>query len=177
MSLSNPAGSTGPAATAYVRALLDLLGERSARDVLSEQPGVLRQLTAGRGDHDLRRPEAPGKWSVVQVVQHQADTELVFGFRLRMVLAHERPALAAYDQDLWAEKLLYAEVALEDALDQFTALRRSNLALLARQPDAALDRVGLHAERGEESARHLANLAAGHDLAHRRQVQRILASG
>jgi hypothetical protein len=177
MSLSNPAGSTGAAAVSYVNALLGLLGERPAREVLTEQPGILRQLTAGRSEHELRRPEAPGKWSVVQVVQHQADTELVFGFRLRMVLSHERPALAAYDQDLWAEKLLYAEVALEDALDQFTALRRSNLALLARQPEAALDRVGLHAERGEESARHLANLAAGHDLAHRRQVKRILAGG
>jgi hypothetical protein len=175
MSLSNPAGSTGPAATAYVNALLGLLGERPAFEVLHEQPSVLHGLTKDRTPEDVRRPEAPGKWSVVEVIQHQADTELVLGFRLRMVLAHDRPPLPAYDQDLWAANLRYAEVPLDEALGQFTALRRANLALVARQPAEAFDRVGLHAERGEESVRHLLNLAAGHDVAHRRQVQRILA--
>jgi hypothetical protein len=38
------------------------------------------------------------------------------------------------------------------------------------------DRVGVHAERGEESVRHLMWLYAGHDLVHLAQARRILSA-
>jgi hypothetical protein len=57
----------------------------------------------------------------------------------------------------------------------FTAVRRANLRLLERATPADLKRVGLHAERGEESVGHLRSLYAGHDLLHRRQIERIRA--
>jgi len=40
---------------------------------------------------------------------------------------------------------------------------------------ASLDRVGMHAERGEESVRNMIRLYAGHDLVHLAQVRRILS--
>jgi hypothetical protein len=45
--------------------------------------------------------------------------------------------------------------------------------LLAAASSTDLDRVGVHAERGEESVRHMMRLYAGHDLAHLRQIERI----
>jgi hypothetical protein len=54
-------------------------------------------------------------------------------------------------------------------------VRRANLRLLERATPADLKRVGLHAERGEESVGHLRRLYAGHDLLHRRQIERIRA--
>jgi len=39
-----------------------------------------------------------------------------------------------------------------------------------------LDRVGLHSERGPESAGFLLRLMGAHDLVHRRQIDRILAT-
>jgi hypothetical protein len=36
--------------------------------------------------------------------------------------------------------------------------------------------VGIHAERGPESVATCIRLLAGHDLAHRRQIERILRS-
>jgi hypothetical protein len=59
------------------------------------------------------------------------------------------------------------------ALERFSLLRRSNLALLEGASDADLNRVGLHAERGEESLRHMIKLYAGHDVLHLRQLDRI----
>jgi hypothetical protein len=115
----------------------------------------------------LRRAEGPDKWSVVQVVQHLADSDLVAGYRIRMVVAEDRPALQGYDQDRWAP--------LPAALDQLRALRTANLRLWSRLTPAQLDRIGLHSERGPESAGHILRLMAGHDLVHRRQIDRILA--
>jgi hypothetical protein len=45
--------------------------------------------------------------------------------------------------------------------------------LLARLAESDWDRVAVHAERGEESVRHMVRLYAGHDLVHRRQIDRI----
>jgi hypothetical protein len=55
----------------------------------------------------------------------------------------------------------------------FAVLRRANLRLLERASPVDLKRVGVHAERGEESLEHLWRLYAGHDLLHLRQIERV----
>jgi hypothetical protein len=157
----------------YVGAVLGLLEDRNAFDVLRDMPAALASRLEGLSADQIGRPEAPGKWAIRQVFSHLADSELVWGFRLRMVLAQERPALTGYDQDLWAERLYYERGDVTTALERFSVLRRSNLALLEGASDADLNRVGVHAERGEESLRHMIRLYAGHDILHLRQLDRI----
>lgn len=173
---TNPADAAPEAATAYVEAVLGELGQRDPREVLAGTPDELRRLVRDVPPGVLRRPEAPGRWSVGEVLAHLADSELVWAFRLRMVLGQERPSLAGYDQDAWAARLSYADVEPSTSLDQFDVARTWNLALFDRLPDVALDRVGVHAERGEESVRHMIRLYAGHDLVHVAQIRRILSA-
>jgi len=98
----------------------------------------------------------------------------VMGFRIRMVLASDRPALQGYDQDRWVSELRYREVPLGTALHQLAGLREGNLALARNLTPAQLERIGRHSERGEESVALMLRLMAGHDLVHRRQMDRIL---
>jgi hypothetical protein len=173
---SNRAGDAERGAGDYVRAVLALLGDQDPFAVLAATPGTIEQALAGLDEAGLQTPERPGKWSLAQVVHHLADSELVWGYRLRRVLADERPAIEGYDQDVWAERLRYAGAPLQPALDLFTTLREANLRLLRTAPAADLDRVGVHAERGEESVAHMVKLYAGHDLLHLRQLARIRAA-
>jgi hypothetical protein len=145
-------------------------------DVLEATPGALARATDGLTLDQVTRPESPGKWSLRHVLQHLADSELVWGFRLRMVLAQNRPPLTGYDQDLWAERLGYTESSAADAVDAFTVLRRGNLRLLSHASEADLARVGVHAERGDESVAHMIRLYAGHDLLHLNQIERVRAA-
>lgn len=176
MTFSNPASNAVAAASGYVRALLDVLGNRPPLEVLNELVPWLAERTQGLDDRTLRAPEAPGKWSVIEVIQHLADSELVFGFRFRMILTEERPPLQGYDQDRWARDLGYRDAQLDIALWQLRGLRIPNLKLARTLSPQQLERVGLHSERGPESAAHLLRLMAAHDLVHRRQIERILAS-
>lgn len=176
MTFSNPAGAAATAATGYVRALLSLLGSREPIVVLSEMLPWLTGRIQGISDSTLGRPERPGKWSVMEVIQHLADSDLVAGFRTRMVLTEDRPALQGYDQDRWASEFHYRDVSLGQALDQLRGLRIANLWLWQSLTPAQLERVGLHSERGPESAGHILRLMAAHDLVHRRQIDRILSS-
>jgi hypothetical protein len=173
---SNPASSSAEDIAAYVAALLDLLGDKDPVAVLRDTSATVQRILEAVPAEIVTRPEAPGKWSMRDVMAHLADSELVGGFRLRMILAHDRPRLIGYDQDLWANRLRYSEVAVKDALEQFTALRRGNLRLWQGLDPADLVRVGLHSERGEESLEQLRRLYAAHDLLHLRQLERIRAS-
>jgi hypothetical protein len=121
----------------------------------------------------MLQPEAPGKWPIGHVVQHLADAELATGWRLRLVLAQDRPALTGYDQELWAERLYYDRADVWRALEEFEICRRSNLRLIAQATPADLRRVGVHAERGEQSVDLMVRMSAGHDLLHLQQIERI----
>ena len=170
---TNPSNRSPAHAAAYTAAVLELLGARDPRDVLRSTVSVLSGRIATIPAEALRVPEAPEKWSIVEVIQHLADSELVAGWRFRMVIAQDRPAITGYDQDLWASRLGYDGAAVDEALLQFAVLRRVNLALLDGLPPAALQRAGVHAERGEESIAHMMKLYAGHDLLHLAQIDRI----
>src|SRR5258708_7161720 len=170
---TNSASHSMAQAREYTTAILDLLGSRDPTGVLGRTAEAIRTAVAGLSDAQLSQPESPGKWSLRQVVQHLADSDLVWGYRLRLVLAQERPPLTGYDQDLWSDRLHYERAPVDEALDQFTILRRSNLRLLKNASSDDLRRVGLHAERGEESVEHMIRLYAGHDLLHLRQLARI----
>jgi hypothetical protein len=173
---TNPAGAARGSATAYIAALMELLGDRDPIAVQSELLDALRTLTSGLRDEELARREAAGKWSILHVVEHLTDQELINAYRLRSIIAEQEPPLRGYDQDLWATQLRYGAAGLDPVLGELRALRARNLRLYRSLSEAELDRVGLHEERGPESARRLRALPAAHDLLHRRQIARIRRS-
>jgi uncharacterized damage-inducible protein DinB len=170
---TNPASGAAGQAAAYVSAILDLLGSQDPMTVLRETPAALRRAIDGLPPAKLKLPEKAGKWSIAQVLQHLADSDLVWGWRVRLILAQDRPTITGYDQDLWAERLGYDQADPAESLATFDVLRRGNLRLIDRMSSQDLKRVGVHAERGEESVEHLRRLYAGHDLLHLRQIARI----
>jgi hypothetical protein len=174
---SNPAGRAPDAASAYVRSIIALVGDRDPFEILAELPEWLRTRVATVDDQRRRRPEAPGKWSAHDVVQHLTDAETAFLWRTRLIAAEERePTLQGYDQDAWAARLRYADAPFGEVLEELTAMRRRNLRLIRALGAEELARTGLHVERGHESIALILKLMAGHDLVHRRQIERILAT-
>jgi DinB family protein len=176
MTFANPAGAAAAAAATYVRALLDLLGDQDPLEIAARQLAWLERRTTGLDDAMLRRPEAPGKWSAMEVIQHLADTEVVLAWRTRQILTVDQPLIQGYDQDAWARTLGYATMPLDVTLAQLRGVRAANLRLWRSLTAAEGARVGLHSERGPESLDLLIRLMGAHDLVHRRQIDRALAA-
>lgn len=177
MTFSNPAAGAKDAAAAYVKALLDLLGTRDPFDVMEELEGAVREVVAGVPEARLRVPEAVGKWSMLQVVGHLVDTEIVYGYRVRLVLAEDQPTVPGYDQDRWASvweaRAAVGAVRMEQLLGDLGYLRRMNLRLYQALGAGEMERWGEHSERGAESVQKMLRLLAAHDLVHRRQLLRV----
>lgn len=173
MSNSTPADPARADAAAYVKRLLDLLGDRDPLAVQARLLESLKQAIDGVEDASLRRREADGKWSIIEVVQHLADIEAVYVYRYRAILAENQPEIQGFDQDAWAEALRYRDADLDAAFAQIRVLREANLRLLRSLTDEQFKRVGRHTERGEESVRRTAELVAAHDLVHLAQIERV----
>jgi len=171
--LTNPAAGAAEHAATYVAAVLELLGDHDPAVVLRETISALPRAIEGLSRQQLRRPERPGKWSVGQILQHLAGSEVVYAWRTRLILAQDRPILTGYDQDSWAERLRYDQTEPSDALQLFIVLRLANMRLLEHASVDDMKRVGVHVERGEESLEHLRRLYAGHDLLHLAQIDRV----
>ncbi len=149
------------------------LGDDDPFLAMFEAPQALRKLLKGLTEKQLSRRPAPGKWSIKEIVAHLADGEVILGSRYRLVAAHDRPAIAAYDQDLFVERLGADAASAEELVADFEMARAVNLGLLVRLPDEAFARVGIHSERGEESLGTMVALYAGHDRIHLDQIETI----
>jgi len=172
---SNPALSSKSDSFQYTSSVLEQLGSRDPLAVLETLPVALANEITGLSLEELRRPEGPGKWSMIEVIQHLADAELVWAYRLRQVLSEDRPVIAGYNQNEWAARLHYSEASLHEAFEQIRIFRAANLRLIQGLSEEQLQRVGIHEERGPETVEHMIRLFAGHDLVHRRQLARIRA--
>jgi uncharacterized damage-inducible protein DinB len=143
---------------------------------LKKAPKRVRKLWKGQSKKRLRRQPTPGAWSAHQVVAHLCDAEVMFGARLRFIVAMDRPTIVGWDENLFASRLPHEAASTAELHEGWAALRALNLALLERLAPEAWSRVGLHSERGEESLSKLVHLHAAHDLVHEAQIARTLAA-
>ena len=134
----------------------------------------LERLIKGVATSRLRKRPAPDKWSVSEILAHLADTEIVGGFRMRMILGAPGTPIAAFDQDSWVTSGHYEKRDPRKSLAQFGVLREANLALLKSLTPDQWKHYGMHSERGQETIEHIVRMFAGHDLNHIQQIERIL---
>lgn len=159
----------------YTEAVLELLGERDPLDVMSSHVAWLKKAIKGLTLEQLRTRESPRKWSILEVLGHLSDTELIYRYRMRLIVAEPGCRIVGYDQDAWAKRLKYQEQDPADLMKEIEAVRNSTLRWLRSLSDTELNRAGEHDERGEETVRHVMKMVAGHDLLHRMQIERIKA--
>jgi DinB superfamily len=159
-------------AAAYQQSLLAALGDDDPAEAASQAPSNIRAMLAEAGPHLRVRP-APREWSALLCLAHITDAEVVMTGRYRWTLAHDRPELIGYDQDLWADNL-HGDDDPDDLLRLFEPLRAANIALWRAMSEADRARVAVHRERGEESIDLMFRMLAGHDRVHLAQAHRAI---
>ena len=158
----------------YKQRLLSYTGGRKPLPLLRVASRRLESLLRGRSRKQLTHRPAPGKWSVAEIMAHLADSEVVLGWRFRMMLSQSGAPIQAFDQDLWAKGGCYERREMRHSLALFRAVRGANVKLLESLSARQWKHYGVHSERGRESIADTAQLLAGHDLNHLLQIENIL---
>ncbi|MBI4563716.1 MAG: DinB family protein [Planctomycetes bacterium] len=158
----------------YTQRILGYLDGKKPMEVLTASPRQIARQVKGVSKNKLSQRPASDKWSVTEILAHLADSEIVYGFRIRFILQSSGAPIQATDPDEWAK---FSDYAKQDPLLSLEAIRtgRERLVhLLKRLPRGRWDSYGMHSERGKETVTRVVEMLAGHDLNHLMQIKERL---
>lgn len=138
-------------------------------------PAVYSHLVAMTSDQEAGKHYfGQGTWSIVEVVSHVRDTEMVALQRTKDMKGLENPLLLGFDQEEWAAKKGYINNKLGEVLIAFSKLREDHVQLLRSLGPEDWDRVGKHSEIGEITIySHIVRMVA-HDWIHAKQISDLV---
>jgi DinB superfamily len=128
---------------------------------IAETAALLRPLDAAKARHRY----VPGKWSVIEVLGHLADTERIMAYRALRVGRGDETPVAGFDENVYVPAGEFERRSISDVLGEFEAVRAATVALLGGLPEAAWTRWGV-ANGQRVTVRALAHIIAGHELHH-----------
>ena len=159
----------------YIQRMMTHIEGKDPLAVQAATAKKLARMIRGLPAAKLRKRPAPDKWSINEISAHLADSEIVLGFRMRMILALPGTPITAVDQDSWATTGNYEKRDPRKSIEHFRVFREANLALLKSLTPKQWKLHGMHSERGRETIEHIVRIYAGHDLNHLQQIERILS--
>jgi hypothetical protein len=122
----------------------------------------------------LRCRSDPAKWCILEILAHLADIEIVYGYRLRQMLADEKPVIAPMDQDAWAKNLGYLDASAPELVALYGLNRHYNLRLLRRLKAEDLEKSAFHPEYQKDvTVGRLVEQMAGHGVNHLAQIEKV----
>ncbi|MEO8084655.1 MAG: DinB family protein, partial [Ardenticatenales bacterium] len=160
----------------YLRDEIALIGDADPFVSQRALPDRLVAALDGLPDAALDFKPAPSEWSTREVVAHLVQSEIVYGYRYRTILAEPEALIAGYDQERWTPMLPEAHWPLGVLLDHLRSLKALNVSVLEQTTREERARWGVHSERGKESIAALIGAIAGHDHMHEAQIAANLAA-
>lgn len=145
-------------------------GREQSFEILRKTPDTLRELLDGVSMETISVKNGT-EWSPREVLVHLIDTELVYGFRFRFIMAEKDPVITPMNQDLWVNAFTYGKLNAEQLIRAFTPLRRINLELLQSVSPELFDKQANHPEFGTISVGIMVPHLAAHDQNHLQQIR------
>ncbi len=151
----------------YHRQLIDQVQGDCVLTVLDQQLFWLCELASNLSTEQIDKIHAPFGWTIRQVIEHCADAERVFGYRMLRLAAGDATPLPGWDENAYAANRFGLGI-FGQIISEIGSLRQANLLLLRRIVPNAWDRSA-EVDQGRISVRAIAWVAAGH-LQHHLQI-------
>lgn len=126
-----------------------------------DQPDRLRSQLGELPDGEDSKLHDPYTWTLKQVVGHLIDTERIFATRLLRIGVGDPTPNPDFEQNSYVDGLDYEPVSMNDLIEEFSLLRKTNAMMLRRFGNEQLSRSGTASGR-ELSARAIPFLLGGH---------------
>jgi DNA-directed RNA polymerase subunit K/omega len=154
----------------YYERYISLVKGSDILGTLDAQRRETMLLLCGRDDADGEFRYAPDKWNAKEVMGHVCDTERIFAYRALRISRGDQTPIEGFEQDDYVRNGPFTQVAMEEIVEDYIAVRRATLTLLRNLDEAAWIRRGV-ANNNEVTVRALGYIIAGHELHHRRILE------
>ncbi|BBI35552.1 DinB family protein [Cohnella abietis] len=144
---------------------IDLQAYLAVHDLLVEE-------IEGLTDEQLHWKPAPDKWSVLEVLTHLTDHNIVVTFRIRELLANSTAALPAFSQDDWVSGQHANAAEVSELLFFFRQLLIYNHRLFSRLDAADWQKSGLNFKGQVVSVADVVQAFINHAIGHLAQIKR-----
>ena len=148
--------------------------------ILPETPRRIATLTEGLTSTQLHASPEPDAWSVNDVLAHLRACHDLLGGNILRILAEDTPRWKGMNPRVWIKQTDYPEWAFAPAFEAFKEQRADLLVVLEPLPPDGWERTatvtGMLGETYERSARYYADWLAGHERAHWKHIERIIAA-
>ncbi|MCK9910636.1 DinB family protein, partial [Microbacteriaceae bacterium K1510] len=147
------------------------LSEKEILHYYDQAPSRLQNALEGLTEADLDLARAPGKWSIRQIVLHIVDSDCTSLALVKFALAEPGRSFSgnAYDPDVWAAGLDYANRPINAEVELFGAIRKHIGGLLRHIP-SALERTVTLVTGQTVAVRRRIEPLMGHALHHIEQI-------
>jgi uncharacterized damage-inducible protein DinB len=139
-----------------------------------KSPKEIAAAVSGLSDKLLRHKPAPDKWCILEVLGHLADVEIVYAYRIRQMLADEKPAIAPMDQNAWARNLDYLETPAPELIAAYGLNRHRTVQLLRRLRPEDLEKSAFHPELNRQvTVAEMLEKISSHGAGHLKQIETL----
>jgi len=143
-------------------------------DAAEKSPKQIAAAVSGLPEKTLRYKPAPDKWSILEILAHLADMEILYAYRMRQMLADRDPVIAPIDQDAWAKNLGYMESSPPELVALYGLNRHANLRLLRRLKIDDLQKSARHPELDHPvTVADYLQMMSKHGPNHLEQIERL----
>jgi len=151
---------------------MNLVPEESIHAALEQQHRETVSFAGQVPESMVDHRYAPGKWTIREVIGHVLDTERILGFRLLSFARGDENPLMRADEELYVRNGEFSRYPMKEWLEEFSLLRKSNIALIRHLPDEAWDRTGTVSGL-PISVRAIAYFMVGHERHHIRIIRNV----
>lgn len=141
---------------------------------LRQAPEILSAFVADIPEDKLDRRRGDGFWTIAEHLSHLAQVQPMLLERIQRFIDEERPEFIPYipgegeDEPATPERM-----AIEEALSQFSAIRKRQLRLLEGAPDATWRKKAVHPEYDQYGYQILVRHILMHDHWHMYRMEEL----
>jgi len=143
-------------------------------EAAEKSPRQIAAAVSGLPDKVLRYKPSPDKWSILEILAHLADMEILYAYRSRQILADKAPAIAPIEPDDWGRHLGYIDTPASESVALSGLMRHHNLRLLRRLNAADLQKGAFHPElKRQLTLEEIMGMMVRHGPNHLEQIEKL----
>ena len=149
----------------YYGRYINNLPDSGILDNYEKQSDEVLELFNNLTEDQLKYKYAPDKWSVIEVLGHLIDSEIIMAYRALTYARQDKSNLQMYDHDKYVETGFFKDIESSLVINHFSAVRKSNISLFKTFTNEMWLQNGLTGGK-EFTARAIPYIIVGHTNHH-----------